>query len=173
MGQQRSSLVEPSRAAHGHVAGEEGERLHVGVAGHERAGGVLDAEPLLEGHRHRPRVGSDRELERALGFAEKSLALPRDIRERPLLLAALPRAVFLAPATITVGKGGSITLTDEDGESLSVARGAPGEALLELLSASEEPAALSGALVLGPEGIALSPWAAVLRDPCRVAQLSL
>ena len=150
--------------------GPSGRKLMVDLGSREESG--APERLRIFQYEFRP-AASGEELERALGFAEKSLALPRDIRERPLLLAALPRAVFLAPATITVGKGGSITLTDEDGESLSVARGAPGEALLELLSASEEPAALSGALVLGPEGIALSPWAAVLRDPCRVAQLSL
>ncbi len=155
--------------------GPSGRKLVVDSASREES---IEPERLrVYQYEFRP-AADDEDLERALSFARRSLELPRDLQARPLTLAAVPRAVFLAPSRTAVGKGGTITLHDDDGASLPIAPGSAsgaGEALLELVSTSETLEALSGALVLQTDGIALAPWTAMVRErgKLRVVQLSL
>lgn len=119
-------------------------------------------------------------LERVVEHATRSLAIPEALRTDPLALVATPVAELLRPARVATGKGGSLTLLDDDGRALGVTdAGALGatEALLELVERGDSAVrALAGAFVVGPRGIGFQPWTAIVQlegRPLGVVQLAL
>ncbi len=129
-------------------------------------------------YEYAPAAGSA-ELLRAAESAERSLALPEEVHDDPLLLVARPLPVLLAPDRIESDRTRGVRLVDAEDHTLMLADDLePGacEALLDFIeTGSGKVLALAGALVARASGIAFIPWSAIADGGpgCRVLQLAL
>jgi len=117
------------------------------------------------------------DLHRAVGLAQQALALPPQVLQDPLLLLAVPRAVFVAPKTVTL-EHGHAQLLDATGAGIPLiddtSSGAC-DSLIDQIEMGYSVVALAGALVLQVAGICLTPWSALVRkqEEIRLIPLAL